>query len=58
MGKILEKPEPGTIWTPHDEDCPKCGFPETITIRDEKTMKPLAFKCSKRKGCDFYRKLK
>ena len=38
------------VRTCHDEDCPKCGFPETIIIRDAKTMKPLMIECSKKCG--------
>ncbi|MCX6785950.1 MAG: hypothetical protein NTZ18_03825 [Candidatus Komeilibacteria bacterium] len=41
------------IQTVHDADCPKCKFPETIHIRDAKTMKILGEKCSK-KGCDYF----
>lgn len=38
------------IITAHDEDCPSCGFPETLIILDAKTMRPLMAKCSKRCG--------
>lgn len=31
----------------HDEDCPKCGFPETSIIREGKTHKPIIGYCSK-----------
>jgi len=37
------------IRTCHDEDCPQCGFPETIIIRNARTMKPLRIICSKRR---------
>ena len=37
------------IRTYHDEDCPKCGFPETIDLRDQETMKLVGRECSK--GC-------
>ena len=34
----------------HDEDCPKCGFPETIIVREMKSHKPIAAYCSKECG--------
>jgi hypothetical protein len=43
------------IRTVHDADCPKCGFPETIIIRQEGTMMPLREECSK--GCGWKRKI-
>lgn len=39
-----------TILTCHDEDCPKCGFPETLDVRDAKTMEIIRRICSKRCG--------
>mgnify|MGYP001569850299 CR=1 FL=1 len=39
-----------TIMTYHDEDCPRCGFPETIDVRDSKTMEIKRRICSKRCG--------
>lgn len=39
-----------TITTCHDEDCPKCGFPETLDVRDSKTMEIKRRICSKRCG--------
>ena len=44
------------VRTCHDADCPKCGFPETIIIREEDTMKPLWEECSDR-SCDWGRKI-
>ena len=54
-----EKEASKTIRTVHDEDCPKCGWPETIIIRELPTMKPLEIECAKkRKGeCDWSKKL-
>jgi hypothetical protein len=40
----------------HDGDCPQCGFPETIIIRDVKDDKILAEECSK--SCGWYKKIK
>jgi predicted RNA-binding Zn-ribbon protein involved in translation (DUF1610 family) len=34
--------------TVSDQDCPKCGFPEIVILRNEKTMEPLGERCSKR----------
>ena len=34
----------------HDEDCPKCGFPETVIVRNIKTFKPIKAYCSKECG--------
>jgi len=41
------------IRTCHDEDCPRCGFPETIIVRNAKTFKPIWIECSVRttEGC-------
>lgn len=47
---------PRIIRTCHDEDCPKCGFPETIIVREEATMNPLWIECSDRK-CDWGKKI-
>lgn len=46
--RTSEKQYPRMLYarTYRDEDCPKCSFPETITIRDVKTMKPVAIECS------------
>jgi hypothetical protein len=54
-----KKNQPEIIRTCHDEDCPKCGWPETIIIRDQATMKPIEIECAlKRKGrCDWSKKL-
>lgn len=49
-------PTRGIKKTYHDEDCPKCGFPETVIVREEKTMKPLYIECSLRK-CDWAKKM-
>ena len=48
------------IRTCHDEDCPKCGFPETIVIRNSKTFKPISIECTLRvRGkCDWHKRLK
>lgn len=48
------------IRTCHDENCPKCGFPETIIVRNAKTMKPLWIECSTRmtRGCSWQKELK
>jgi hypothetical protein len=45
-------PDEETVRTVHDEDCPQCGFPETIIVREAKTMKPLYALCSSGK-CDW-----
>ncbi len=37
------------IRTCHDEDCPRCQFPETIDVRDAKTFEIIYRECSK--GC-------
>jgi hypothetical protein len=52
----MEEVTPKIIRTCHDEDCPKCGFPETIIVRLAETMKPIWIECSKR-SCDWGRKL-
>lgn len=44
------------IYTVHDGDCPHCGFPETIIVRDDETMEPLRELCSKR-SCHWQRKI-
>ncbi len=36
------------IQTVQDKDCPKCGFPETVVLRDEKTGEIYGERCSKR----------
>lgn len=46
-----------TIKTCRDENCPKCDYPETIVIREEKTMKPLRIICGSRK-CDYCKFIK
>lgn len=38
------------IRTYRDEDCPECHFPETIIVRDAKTMQPIRQECSHRCG--------
>ncbi len=43
--------------TYHDENCPVCGFPETVITREKKTMKPTLAECSSNK-CSWARKLK
>ena len=50
---------PPFIKTCHDEDCPRCEFPETIIVRDAKTMKPYWIECSARysKGCAWQKEL-
>lgn len=48
----------------HDEDCPKCGFPETIIVAEVeiikgnqiKSMKPLWIECSSHK-CNWGEKI-
>lgn len=40
-------PKKRFVRTYRDEDCPECGFPETVTVRDKKTLRPVAFQCSK-----------
>lgn len=47
---------PRIIRTCHDADCPQCRFPETIIVREQKTMKPLWEECSKR-DCEWGRKI-
>ena len=37
-----------------DKDCPKCGFPETVTIRNIKTGEVLGERCSKFQCPDKY----
>ena len=34
----------------HDEDCPKCGFPETIIVRRADNGQPIEAYCSKECG--------
>jgi hypothetical protein len=46
-----------TITTVHVENCPECGYPETIIIRDATTMSPLYAKCSSHPGCTFRQSL-
>jgi len=29
-----------------DETCPECGFPETTTVCDSRTMEPIRIECS------------
>lgn len=41
--------------TVHDADCPVCDFPETVIIRNAKTMMPLYEECGK-KTCEWARK--
>lgn len=36
----------GAIRTCHDEDCPRCGFPETIDVRNAKNMAIIFRECS------------
>jgi len=38
------------VRTYHDEDCPRCGFPETIDVRNAVTMEIVRRECSKRCG--------
>jgi len=56
--KTLKKDEimPRIVRTCHDEDCPKCGFPETIIVRNAKTFRPLWIECSKR-DCSWGKKI-
>lgn len=44
------------IKTCHDADCPKCGFPETIIVRDAESMKPIKEVCSAK--CGWSRKIR
>lgn len=44
------------IRTYHDENCPKCDFPETVIVREKETMKPLYIECSSKK-CDWAKKM-
>jgi len=54
MKKKLDKIKQGkTIMTCHDENCPKCNFPETLIVRSVYTMKPLRIKCSNYRKCDW-----
>ena len=39
----------------HDDDCPKCGFPETSRMIDFQTGRQYDWQCSKR-TCDWYKK--
>lgn len=50
MPKIDEKPKRGESWFCHDENCPKCGYPETLTV-----VKGKAFvrRICSRRGCDW-----
>jgi hypothetical protein len=52
--KIIQQGK--TVTLCHDESCPKCGFPETLTVCIEKTLKPIRFICSKR--CGWYQDIK
>lgn len=40
-----------------DQSCPHCGFPETLLVVDNKTLKPLRYRCSSHK-CHWWRKVK
>lgn len=40
----------------HDGDCPKCGFPETVMVRDAKTMDLIAEYCSEECGWVYKRR--
>lgn len=55
MAKHLKKEK--TVRTYSDKDCPKCGFPETVIVRDGETMKSLSVECSNSKKCDWNKKL-
>lgn len=55
--KKKEIKQGNTIKTCRDENCPKCGYPETLVIREEKTMKPLRIICSSKK-CDYCKFIK
>jgi len=46
-----------TIRTIQDKDCPKCGFPETVVVRNFPSMEPIAEMCSSHTGCDWARKI-
>lgn len=41
----------------HDGDCPRCGFPETVMVRDAATGELLREYCSKR-TCWWSRRVK
>jgi len=41
----------------HDGDCPECGFPETIFVRDAETHELLKEKCSKKCGWEKFYKI-
>lgn len=45
-----------TIRTVHDGDCPRCGFPETVYVRDSGTMQILREECSSR-TCHWSKKI-
>jgi len=45
------------IRTYHDENCPKCDFPETTIVRDSKTMRPIAAECGNKPSCGWSKKL-
>lgn len=50
-------PKNDTITHCHDGDCPKCGYPETLYIRNKETGDILEEKCSSKK-CDWSKKFR
>lgn len=40
----------------HDEDCPKCGFPETVLVCEGEKMKPIRWECSANPPCGWTKK--
>jgi hypothetical protein len=50
-GDVMKKIK--VIQTVQDSDCPLCKFPETVQIRNEKTMEVLGERCSNRK-CRYF----
>lgn len=40
-----------TVTTLQDDPCPACSFPETLVIREQGTLQPVAFRCPK---CGWY----
>ena len=53
---LINKMETTIIRTCHDENCPKCNFPETIIIRIADSMRPIWEECGNI-GCDWGRKI-
>ena len=48
MKKEIKQGKP--LLTVHDEDCPRCHFPETVDVRNPDTMEIMRRICSNRCG--------